>query len=137
MKMKKEFFFLRKQLQKRFALFLVGLALCLLFGAIYASTTRTYTHISRIPEIHRSDIEFLHSGDRELVSRDANGQTMNTVMYMYKYNSKNGTYKIGFALFLNLSAWFTCIALCFVAVSFCRFMNWHKRFGTFNARTAP
>lgn len=124
--LKKEFFFLRRQLRKRFFLFLLGVLLYVMFSSFFSCNAHTYNSISEIPENHVGNFKFMNYAGPEFVNRDGNEMVMNNFVHEYKID--DGQYKITFALPANVAAVFSCVMLALFIFSVIQRLDWFNRY---------
>lgn len=124
--LKKEFFFLRRQLRKRFSLFILGLLLCVMFSFFSNCTVHTYNSINEIPQNHVGNFKFMNYAGHEFVIQNGNNMSMNN--FIHKYEIDNGQYKIAFALPASIAATFTYVILSMLIFSVMQRIDWHRRF---------
>lgn len=125
MTLKKEFFFLRHQLRKRFSLLLLGIIACLILTFLCNVTAQTYT-IDELPEKYVDDFKFMKRAGSDWVTRTDSGMTMNDSIY--EYEVKNGQYSIAFVLPLSIATLFTYVVGGMFAYTIIKRIDWHKRF---------
>ena len=122
--LKREFFFLRRQLRTRFSLLILGLVVYAIFGVF--CNTNVYRSIQEVPEKHVGNFKFMQYAGPESVKRDDNVMSMNG--FVYKYEIDDGQYKITFTLPRSIVSVFVSVMFVLVIISVYQRINWYRRY---------
>ena len=115
--LKKEFFFLNRQLKKRFYLLLLAIVACILCALICDLTATSYT-ASALPEHHAQDINF--------TSYRLANSLKDCLLYKYEFDGLK--YKVSFVLPLTIAACFMYVMIALVIFSLIQRLDWFRRF---------
>ena len=121
---REEFSHLSRRGLVQILILIVGIIASITFSS--TATATTYTARERIPELHQSNISFLHGNDYDWVHVENGTREMTTLAYHYLY--EDGNYTITNALGKNIAGMVIWVAVIMLAVTGYRVIKFNDNF---------